>query len=780
MKADLSRNTFRPTQHYRDVLKQQGRVDVDADWNEQQAINVHRTETEAVDVIGRTGAPLHAAGFAITADGATLRIGAGRYYVDGILCENERDGLDYREQPDRLDTSAALEELRLGKASLGVVYLDVWLRHITALHDPLIREIALGGPDTATRTQVVWQVRVLPLPVRPRDTSELARLQARRAALQAQLAAVLAAGGDPTALVRELADVNARIAEIEGPAAGPVTCESSLPSWDALIAPAPARLAARTTPTPAVTDLCQLPPRAGYQRTENQLYRVEIHQGGGLNEATFKWSRDNGAVATAVENVAGLNVTVGSTGPDEVLGFAANHWVELLDDATELAGGPGQLLQIEQVPAGSRTITMRKTPPAVDAARRPLLRRWDQSGPGASEDGVAITGDWQPLEDGVEVRFTGGPFRPGDYWLIPARVATRDVEWPLAAADQQPEPRPPRGIEHHYSRLALVEIDGRALRITADCRKLFPPLTEISAPAPTEPPPPPAPPAAMKVKGTSWRNDAPLALAEFLERGLFIDLDRRPEPASVSLKTMIVTLELPIVPETGFEATASRELAPRLPVILFGEITVRENQVRWLPVRGSLESLSSFFRGLSQVLGRVTLKGAAIWSAEDDRPVHLDGVTLGEPAREPNAAPRTALNFPSGAGGRASDFESWFLLTLPIGVAGFTIAPLNVRLIARGNELAFASLEGAGEPVEVVGTITLSAPATADVVVALRVAENRELVELPESVTIPAGRVGTRFLIAPARRSPEGTARIPISAIAGGAELRAVLTIGRG
>ena len=96
MKADLSRNTFRPAKHYRDVLKQQGRVDIDADTNEQQAINVHRTETEAIDVIGRTGAPIHAAGFAITADGPTLRIGAGRYYVDGLLCENEQARLDYR------------------------------------------------------------------------------------------------------------------------------------------------------------------------------------------------------------------------------------------------------------------------------------------------------------------------------------------------------------------------------------------------------------------------------------------------------------------------------------------------------------------------------------------------------------------------------------------------------------------------------------------------------------------------------------------------------------
>ena len=41
-----------------------------------------------------------------------------------------------------------------------VVYLDVWERHITALEDDSIREKALGRPDTATRTQVIWQVKI--------------------------------------------------------------------------------------------------------------------------------------------------------------------------------------------------------------------------------------------------------------------------------------------------------------------------------------------------------------------------------------------------------------------------------------------------------------------------------------------------------------------------------------------------------------------------------------------------------------------------------------------
>ena len=88
MKGDFSRNTFHPTKHYRAVLKQQGRVDVDADWNEQQAINLSRIEMEATDVIGACGAPLHDAGFAITFDAnGVLRIGAGRYQTSAGVGE---------------------------------------------------------------------------------------------------------------------------------------------------------------------------------------------------------------------------------------------------------------------------------------------------------------------------------------------------------------------------------------------------------------------------------------------------------------------------------------------------------------------------------------------------------------------------------------------------------------------------------------------------------------------------------------------------------------------
>ena len=166
MKGDFSRDTFSPRKHYNAVLMQQGRVQVDADWNEQRAIDRHRIETEARDLIGASGGPVNSAGFEISVDtdGMTLEIGPGDYYVDGILCQNEERVL-FEEQVD-LPGARVIDVLQ-DDLNIGLIYLDVWERHVTALDDDHIREVALGVPDTATRSRTVWQTRALRIDVPP-------------------------------------------------------------------------------------------------------------------------------------------------------------------------------------------------------------------------------------------------------------------------------------------------------------------------------------------------------------------------------------------------------------------------------------------------------------------------------------------------------------------------------------------------------------------------------------------------------------------------------------
>ena len=114
------------------------------------------------------------------------------------------------------------------------------------------------------------------------------------------------------------------------------------------------------------------------------------------------------------------------------------------------------------------------------------LRRWDQKGDAATAEGITITNNWMPLEDGLEVRFSGDYFKSGDYWLIPARTATKyeqgHIEWPYDDLTNTPLAQLPLGIHHAYCPLALVGFEAPMFKSShlSDCRKIFPPLIEVT------------------------------------------------------------------------------------------------------------------------------------------------------------------------------------------------------------------------------------------------------------------------------------------------------------
>lgn len=669
MKADLSRITFDPKKHYTKVIMQQGRVQADADWNEQQAIDQYHIETETKDVIGLCGAPMNDDGFKISVQANnTLLISRGRFYIDGILCENDA-AVTYDNQPylPNATPPAVLTLLQNSKTLWAIVYLDVWQRHITALDDPHIREVALGGPDTTTRAQTVWQVKILPLALPP----DVAGLQTRLAELTVELAKAKrsrSANSAATiaALTKELDAISQEIARFSSQ----VTCISKSQQWDDLTAPSTGTLNARTQPVDNPDDPCLIPPKAGYQLLENQLYRVEIHYGSDSpNGPTFKWSRENGSVVTTIESFSGNNVTVHDVGPDPVLGFAPGQWVEVMDDEKDLKGLPGELLRISSVDSANRIITMETAPTAVDKRLNPKLRRWEQMGSSANPDdvqnGVAITNDWQPLEGGIQVLLSQGTYRTGDYWLIPARTATGDIEWPpYQVPNTNPSAQSPVGIQHHYCRIALLRLNPQNQQLyVQDCRERFPALAS----------------PAIHVIGINWRNDDLFTREQFTSEGLKITLDAVPEQLSVSSATVIVTLEVPaslILGRTGL----SNEFYMSL--ILNGVTTVEANVIQWTlqspssttgaePVATLIANLPVTFRSITaSATGqtnlpriRVTLKGHDIWSTQGTELYYLDGQAFGQPDTRSNGqTPRTALLLPSGAGTLASDFESWFYL----------------------------------------------------------------------------------------------------------------------
>jgi hypothetical protein len=69
---------------------------------------------------------------------------------------------------------------------------------------------------------------------------------------------------------------------------------------------------------------------------------------------------------------------------------------------------------------------------------------------------------WLTLEDGVQIWFEKSKsedivhsYQRGDYWLVPARTATGDVEWP-EDVEGAAVLLPPHGIDHHYAPLAVI------------------------------------------------------------------------------------------------------------------------------------------------------------------------------------------------------------------------------------------------------------------------------------------------------------------------------------
>jgi hypothetical protein len=464
--GDYSRYNFDPRSYFSSVLMQQGRVALDSDWNEFSALIDRRLRAETVDIIGRAVVPKETAdGFKITPAAVsgknTLTIGRGRIYVHGLLAENfglapwsfDLDRINADGKPVGVlaeligsDTMAFDQQPFLSgdgtlpqAAGPHLVYLDVWQREVTAIEDGRLLEPALGGVDTTTRLQTVWQVKVLP-------------------------------------------------------DAGNITCatpDGDIKGWPDTIQPSAGRLSTEALLVADPDDPCLLPPTPGYRGLENQLYRVEIHDAGSPGTATFKWSRDHASVSTnIVEMPAADTLIVASVGRDAVLRVSPGHWVEITDDRREFAGLPGDMRKVVHVDDATRRITLAGGVSAdlVNGAnglkaRHARLRRWDHKGSVRDVNGVELAdldaagsngtipvpadGAAIVLESGCQITFSvdpaGGKLRSGDYWSFAARTADASVE--------HLDKAPPRGIHHHYCRLAVVTFPGTAI----DCRTLWPP-----------------------------------------------------------------------------------------------------------------------------------------------------------------------------------------------------------------------------------------------------------------------------------------------------------------
>jgi Family of unknown function (DUF6519) len=449
---------------YSGVLAQQGRLLLDAELNEQNAILLDYLRCLTIDLIGPFAGPEHHAGFAVepvVRDGKcrAVRLGRGLYYVYGLRCEAPAP-----HQP-------ANRELPIGghEPPPFLVYLAVWEQAISAIQAPELVDPALGAdvPDTTRRRQVRWRPMAgRDLPDCDGDLTGLDREQIIRAFREYD--------DDP----RRRPTLAARAHSGDEPEPGP---ETAPVSW-------------------------------GYRGVENQLYRVEVHDGGDSDDATFKWSRNNGSAEFGLESLSepdgdGVRTaTLRQLWYDARQGLEVRDWVELFDDHWSPFGTPAPLMQVKRISLATRQVWLQDTKAHrdFDPRRHPLLRRWDQQ-PHCEEPSRGIPlrhahREWFELEDGVHVRFEApaARYQRGDYWLIPARTATNRLIWPHSWEDDRRIPLaiPPNGPSRYLAPLALVrqrDDEPEDLRVD-DLRVLFGHLPGEHIPA-TPPPRRRRPPA---------------------------------------------------------------------------------------------------------------------------------------------------------------------------------------------------------------------------------------------------------------------------------------------
>jgi hypothetical protein len=704
MKGDFTRWTFRQQQHYHGVLKQQGRVDLDADWNEQGAITAHRIETEAVDVIGSAGAPQDDPGFMVQAagSGTNLSISTGRAYVDGILCENDGSSILVASKPAVTGFIAQpdLPGYQLPTAAgTYIAYLRVWERYITFLDDAEILEVALGGPDTCTRAKTVWQVKL----------------------------------------------------QQTGAVGASINCSTDVPDYDTLIAPSSGTLQAQAQPT-TITDPCSVPSAGGYHSLENQLYRIEIHNSGtgdataGSGTATFKWSRDNGSVVASWiappsgQNPGSNTVFVSSAGKDSTLGFAPGQWVELSDDTLELDFQPGTLARLANVQG--QVLTIGSNPgdiipaPGISLVNalnlssyplNPKVRRWD-----SAAATPVTTGSWLPLENGVQVQFAGGTYNPGDYWLVPARTLTGNVDWPTDSSGK-PLAQSPKGIQRHYCRLAIVQFDGKVWSRIASCLPTFPPLTNVTAGADkgvhiTD--------VRTAVPDAPLLNDSDVPLTALEEFTIKVLCDAPLDPVSVKPTTCLVTIDISYPLDVGNISVGVWGVRPlTLPATVTLSNAATSSQILLTLGRVSLDVIRLGLLTLqnlklpASMLAHINLKGDVIWGLNDPT-LYLDGDAFGTTRKDLDGSTHIGLRLPSGDGKRGGNFDTWFRFVLPITLNSLTLSPTTVN---------------SGHPST--GTLTLSGPAPSGGAQITLSSNNAGIIGALPPVTIAANSTSNTFTV---------------------------------
>lgn len=450
MSSDRARVSYDPSRHWRGVINQQGRVTLEADWNEAAAIAAESDRAELVDVVGPSGTPDDGYRVDVAASG-DLTIRQGTMYVGGERMTLDAD-LDYADQPDWVDSAGDPLWVEPGDADGDeAVWLYLREQEVGAVEDPALLDVALGGPDTSGRLRIVQRV------VRSATGEDTC------AGALGELEQSWAEQGltfDPESMRLESAATLQ--VSFEEPATGPSLCEPFA--------------------------------QGGYLGAENQLIRAQVAAVDASGAATLVWGFDNAYFMyrisqAVVDSGAGTTtLTLTSAPVDAFHQPAAGQAVEVLRAAAHLTQETAA--SDDYVAAATGVVTTCETAynpddgtvvvsAALDAdtVASPLLflRVWQDTVPVEAGSAVAL-GD-----TGIEVTLASGSgtFHAGDFWQFAVRPATPTGVSPVYPERILDAPQPPDGPRLWACPLAVIAWSGGAGTVT-DCRNHFDDLVTLT------------------------------------------------------------------------------------------------------------------------------------------------------------------------------------------------------------------------------------------------------------------------------------------------------------
>ncbi len=167
---DISRRLLHPEHHYTGVRAQQSRPLLDSDVNEGELLDDEDRRRDVVDVVGPHGSTDE--GFTVgkvKKPSYDFPIHAGSYWLGGLRFEISDLGttpatpqrfqkqLNWLQQ-DRGGLISPIPAPPKSTPRQDLVYLAAWEQSVSAVEDPELLELALGGPDTTSRVRRMHRV----------------------------------------------------------------------------------------------------------------------------------------------------------------------------------------------------------------------------------------------------------------------------------------------------------------------------------------------------------------------------------------------------------------------------------------------------------------------------------------------------------------------------------------------------------------------------------------------------------------------------------------------